>query len=245
MSGSYLKLVARAVEPRLRWFVRRVRRLGRQLAGREVWASRDLNIPYLQLGSDYGEHCVAPKGLSTDSIVYSLGVGRDVSFDLELINEFGCTVFAFDPTPESVAWVSRQDLPQEFIFSAVGVAHFDGDATFSPPENEQHVSHSMVAILEDRQTLTLPVRRVSSLMAERDHLHIDVLKMDVEGSEYGIIDDILGEGLEVYQILLEYHPGAIEDGVARTARSIDALRKAGYRVFRISPDGREYSLIRL
>jgi len=34
------------------------------------------------------------------AVVYSLGIGEDISFDLALIEKYGARVHAFDPTPK-------------------------------------------------------------------------------------------------------------------------------------------------
>jgi hypothetical protein len=49
-------------------------------------------------GTKYGGFYVYPDRLCQESIIYSFGVGEDVSFDLELIEKYNCHVFAFDPT---------------------------------------------------------------------------------------------------------------------------------------------------
>ena len=49
-----------------------------------------------------------------ESIIYSVGVGSNIDFDLALIKELKTEIFAFDPTPRSIDWVKEQDLPGEF-----------------------------------------------------------------------------------------------------------------------------------
>ena len=67
-------------------------------------------------GSEYGGWTICPSDLNRNSVVYSLGVGDDISFDISLIEKYGVTVYAFDPTPKSVKWVKSQRLPKEFNF---------------------------------------------------------------------------------------------------------------------------------
>jgi hypothetical protein len=62
-------------------------------------------VPCHGLGTEYGRHTVCTDRLGPDSIVYSFGLGEDISFDLELIERTGATVYGFDPTPRSIAWV--------------------------------------------------------------------------------------------------------------------------------------------
>ena len=55
-----------------------------------------------KLGTDYGGWYV-PTNLNLDekSIVYSGGVGEDISFDLVLSDKYKCNIFLIDPTKKS------------------------------------------------------------------------------------------------------------------------------------------------
>ena len=70
--------------------------------------------------------------LGTFDLVYSFGVGRDVSFDLSMIASHDARVCAFDPTPEARAFVSGSELPPSFEFFPWGLAAHDGEIEFEP-----------------------------------------------------------------------------------------------------------------
>ena len=40
--------------------------------------------------------------LNEDSIVYSGGVGEDISFDLKLQDKYNCNIFLIDPTQRAI-----------------------------------------------------------------------------------------------------------------------------------------------
>jgi hypothetical protein len=88
------------------------------------------------------------------------------------------------------------------------------------------------------------VRRLATLMRDLGHRSIDVLKMDIEGAEYEVIDDILGSRLQIEQILVEFHHRLPGVGIDRTRRAVRNLNEAGYRIFFASDTGEEYSFIR-
>ncbi len=104
----------------------------------------DVECPTLYLGSDYGGWCINPERISASSVVYSFGVGEDLSFDLALIERFGVSVHAFDPTPRSRQWVEAQSLPPQLEYHPFGIADSSGTAMFYPPANPEHVSHSLL-----------------------------------------------------------------------------------------------------
>ena len=218
----------------------RVHRRLRGLPGESVQLER----PFFELGSDYGGYAVCPNGLGPDSVVYSFGVGEDISFDLELIAAFGMNVHAFDPTPRSIAWARAQKLPEKFVLHEWGIADYDGIARFSPPENLEHISHTLLARSRSAGVpIEVPVLRLATTLERLGHARVDVLKLDVEGAEYDVIDDLLESKIDVSQLLLEFHHHLEGVPLSRTERSIRCLNAAGYRIFHASPSGREFSFI--
>ena len=194
-------------------------------------------------GSHYGGWEVASGQLSSGSVVYSFGVGQDISFDLALIEEFGLTVHAFDPTPSSIRWVHEQDFPSSFVLHEFGLADFDGEALFSAPLDSTHVSHTVLP----RPGVTrqaFPVRKLSTIMNALGHSQIDLLKMDIEGAEYSVIDDLAGSNIRPTQILIEFHHSHPGVGLEKTKAAVDKIRGVlGYRLFSISASGYEYGFM--
>jgi FkbM family methyltransferase len=170
-------------------------------------------------------------------------VGEEISFDLELIHRFGVTVHAFDPTPRSIAWVQSRTLPPEFVFHSYGIAGQDGLRRFSPPANQNFVSHTLLERDTPWPTVEVQVRRISSVQQILGHARIDLLKMDIEGAEYEVIDDLLAGPVPVRQLLVEFHHRWPEVGIAKTRTAIRKLNAAGYRIFSISPSGEEYGFL--
>lgn len=143
--------------------------------------------------------------LNKNSVVYSFGVGDDISWDLALLQEVGCDIHAFDPTPYSIEWVSKQQLPPQFHFHPYGVADYDGVAGFNPKMTHPNNKNLSMSIFKygNPPTIPLPVKRLSTIMKELGHDHIDVLKMDIEGTEYPVIRDM--KGIPIRQFLVEMH----------------------------------------
>jgi len=218
--------------------------LRRRLKGMP-WQTVQIDIEMVKLGSDYGGYWVCPDGLDSGSVVYSFGIGEDISFDLAFIERFGAKVHAFDPTPKSIAWLKRQAVPSELVLHEYGLADYDGMATFAPPENPDHVSHTVLERAKaSGPPIEVEVKRLDTVMAMLGHDHVDVLKMDIEGAEYGVIDHLVQEKDLPAQVLLEFHHHLEGVPLSRTERAISQLNDVGYRIFHVSDTGRELSLIR-
>jgi FkbM family methyltransferase len=214
------------------------RLMGRPRHGEQV------SLEKVHLGTRYGGYAVAPALLSAQSIVYSFGLGEDVSFDLAILERVGCTVHGFDPTPRSLAWVARQNLPASFHLHAVGLSDRDGTASFAPPENPAHVSHRIVPSDTKRDgTLVFEVKRLTTLMTELGHTRVDVLKMDIESAEYAVIDALAKSSVRPGQILVEFHHQMPGITLLQTEQALARLNSVGYRIFDCQPGGREFSLV--
>lgn len=229
-----------------RCLYRRVRRVVRCAAGRDIQFPVQIDVPTVKYGTDYGAWSICPRGLSSDSVVYSAGIGTDISFDLALVQHYGMTVHAFDPTPGSIAWLQAQRLPDRFLWQQVGLAGHDGQATFFPPDNPEYISHTILPRVEGSACdVHVEVRRVTTLMRELGHERLDLLKMDIEGAEYDVVDDILAEGIDIGQLLIEFHHRFPDVGIERTRQTVISLHAAGYRIFFASDSGEEYGFIRV
>lgn len=197
-----------------------------------------------RLGSSYGGWEIIEGSLKEESIVYYFGVGDDISFDLALIDDFGLTVHAFDPTQKSIAWVCKQSVPDRFILHEVGLADFDGEVMFRPPENPDYISHTALERPEtEDQSFSVPVKQLSSILTELGHTQIALLKMDTEGSEYEVIESLARTDIRPIQLLVEFHHRFPGVGLKETQRSLKQLREMGYKLFSVSDRGEEFGFV--
>jgi len=178
---------------------------------------------------------------SGGGVVYSLGVGEDTSFDKELIERYGVELHAFDFTPRSITYLEKNPV-SGMTFHPYGVAAKDGSLTFYAPYQEKNVSWSNVP--RDTRSETFPVKRLSTIMRELGHTHLDILKMDIEGAEYEVLEDMLLSGIRPNQLLVEFQHRFEGVGILRTKRILGKLKKEGYKIFFISDSREEFSFIR-
>ncbi len=190
-------------------------------------------------GSEYGGWAVQGT-LAADAVIYSAGVGEDISFDLAIIAEFGVTVHAFDPTPLALAWISEQSLSPQFKMHSLGLSGADGQIDLFLPNLPGHVSHTILPTGDPSRKVTVPVATVNSIMHMLNHTRVDLLKMDIEGCEYSVIETLIAASDVPSQLLVEYHHRALRMGVARTMLTHQLLTRRGYRLFFMSDLGDEF-----
>lgn len=201
--------------------------------------NNDLKIECIGPDQKGGWHMVT-NGISSDSIVYSIGIGSNITWDLALIERFGCVVHGFDPTPMSVDWVSKQTLPPQFVFHPVGLSNFDGTQTFFNAFKEGKYDMSVVRP-NTRGSHQLAVKTLKSMMKELGHNHLDVLKIDIEGLEYDVIPTLLD--VPVKQLMIEFHSRFFRFGFLKHWWARLRIRIAGYKL--VAVDGEDHIFYRL
>jgi FkbM family methyltransferase len=179
-----------------------------------------------RLGSAYGGY-VIPRGLvQPDWVCYSAGLGDDVSFEIELIRRYGCTVHGFDPTPAAIAGARAvAESEPRFVPLEYGLWSRDEELRLYAPKDAEHVSHSVANLQGTDDYLTVPVRGLSSVMDELGHDHVDFLKLDIEGAEYELLNALLDDGPRLQLLCVDVHK---VESIAAMVGLVQRLQSSGY-----------------
>lgn len=232
--------------------VRRVLRRGRyrwhQVIGREPWFRRDRSVAMVELGEGDGKWRLSLAYLpASGAVVYSFGVGDNLSFELGLADRVAADIRIFDPTPRSIRWLEGVSLPESIRFLPVGIADCDGTADFTLPAGHSVSYTAGASVVNDgseEPVVTGEVARLETLRERLGHERIDVLKLDVEGSEYAVIEDFLASGVRPDQILVEFHHRFTSHDAEDTRRAVARLRGAGYALIDVFYDDMNYVFLR-
>lgn len=180
--------------------------------------------PITKLGSRYGGWGVPIGGLGPASVVYSVGIGEDVTFDEALIRAVGCEVLAFDPTPKAIAYARSVEVPG-FHAYPYGLSDQDSKLWLFEPSRPEHASYSIYDRSGSGKGIWVDVRSLDSLMVELGHSHVDLLKMDIEGAEPPVLEAIVRSANRPTVVAVELE---CDEPVVRTVRRIRRLLSAGY-----------------
>ncbi len=122
-----------------------------------------------------------------------------------MIAQFEAEVHGFDPTPMSLEWLSRQQIPPAMHVSAVGISDHDGEEDFAFPHVAGWDDFS-VRRKSDR-LVRCRVARLATVIGNFGLQSVDIAKLDVEGSEYKVIADLGRSSVLPRQFLVEFHHG--------------------------------------
>ena len=194
----------------------------------------------LHLGGDardYGAWVVAADRLGPESVCCLAGVGEDITFDCALVTRFGCRACQLDPTPRAVHHVvelgrllARGDIdPADPVF---------GKYAGLTPEAFGRLTHHPLGLffrqtrLRVRTAFEAPCFAVADLPWLLGSERIDLLKLDIAGAEYPVVEALIEADLDVRQLLIEFDEGyrpLDRQFLTRMADCVTGLRRTGFR----------------
>lgn len=223
-----------------------IKKVLKRVLGRYAHIKKDVVCDKKWFGTEYGGFYVNPDLINESSIIYSFGIGEDVSFDRGLIDEYHCMVFGFDPTPKSINWCEQQILPEKFNLLKYGLANTTGRMTFNLPKNKNHVSGSVICHnnVSSMERIDVDMKCFKDIVMELGHDKIDIVKMDIEGSEYDVLESIIMSGVDINQIVVEFHERFFKNGREKTIKALEFLKKNNFLLFAVSDSYEELSFVK-
>ena len=198
-----------------------------------------------RIGEGYGAYVICDN-VPNNAVIFSFGIGEDTQFEEGMMRLYpDCTVYAFDPTPRSIEYVKPLNENKQFLFLPVGLSDKNETETFYMPMNEAYVSCSVV-MHEDvgRAELQVEMKELSTLMAHFKVEHIDLLKMDIEGSEFKVLPQIFSRKIYPSQICVEFHERYFKNPKKVFKTALNLLKKNNYHLVYVSENKEEFTFVK-
>ncbi|HYK38222.1 FkbM family methyltransferase [Alloacidobacterium sp.] len=171
--------------------------------------------------SSSSQWTIVIRDMSPDAVIYSGGVGGDVTFEQELIRRFGVEVHIFDPSP-----IARNTIAQahseHLHFEPIGLSG-SKEAKFSVGGGSDDKVWFKAGDGDAATCTSLPQE-----MEKNGHHSIDLLKIDIEGFEYEVLECCLAQDIPIKQICVEFHDFFPEIPKSKTKGMIRKLKSHGF-----------------
>jgi hypothetical protein len=89
-------------------------------------------------------------------------------------------------------------------FLSIGVLDDDVELPFYSPAKDEEVSCSIFNLHGRGQCFKARCYKLSSIMHQLGHDHLDLLKLDIEGSWRSVIPNIIEEGIKISVLCVEF-----------------------------------------
>ena len=181
-------------------------------------------------------------------IVYSFGIGEDLSFSDQLMKNVSPQIYAYDPTPRAIEYVKHHSLYQSesFHFFPYGLSDKDELSTFYLPVNDSHDCSGSVISCDHLkgQIINVEMKCLNTIIRKNRHTRIDLLKLDIEGAEFQVINSLKDCDVPIYQICMEIHDRFFDNGLEKLKDCLVTLRNMDYQLIAISYSEQELTFIR-
>jgi FkbM family methyltransferase len=164
---------------------------------------------------------IVTRGFHPDAVIYSGGVGEDITFERELIRRFGVRIHIFDPSPVAAKTIALANSDQ-LLFKPLGLAA-SSTAGFSVGGGTASSTWFKAGGSE-----ALACTTIGHEMQLNGHDSIDLLKIDIEGFEYEVLESCLSQRIPIDQICVEFHDFFPEIPRTKTIEMIRVLKFHGF-----------------
>lgn len=118
-------------------------------------------------------------------------------------------------------------------FFDYGLHTKDGIVKFYEPTNKEYVSYSAVKGMKSDNYINVNMKCLQTIMNELQHSNIDLLKIDIEGSECDVLEQMIKENIYPKYLSVDFDLGWHGEKIRDTQRCINTiklLQKKGYRI---------------
>lgn len=213
----------------------------------------------IKLGTNYGGWLI-PKNnnLNENSIIYSGGVGEDISFDIKLNSKYKSKIILIDPTQKAIKhfeecklYFNNKDYKfkgniqkdyykeienenpnlKDFLYINKGLWNKKDKLKFYKQKNENYISQSLINGMFSNNYEIVEVDSIKNIMTELNHKKIDLLKLDIEGAENIVLKQMLIDKIYPKYLCIEFDLLLKKKDINNsTYNIIKKLQNIGYKI---------------
>ncbi len=152
---------------------------------------------------DYGNYKLLKNKIPKNPIVYSGGVGTNISFDLELLRIHGGKVRLFDPTPSSIKYMHKFKNNKKIKFYPTALYHKNERVKiyFDPTNRVKSNSISNFLNFNKKSFYKVNAKNILYFVKKNKDQKIDILKLDIEGVAEDLLIHTLKNNIKPKQII--------------------------------------------
>jgi FkbM family methyltransferase len=214
-------------------------RLKRSLSRR--WKEWRLPRGFERLGTKYGGWWIMSSAIRKNPLLIDCGLGNDISFTTAFLQQFGGRAIGIDPNPAAIEYCTQHSppgmeiRPEAFWTKAGDTLTFHLPRPVSQlPKGADGVSGSLIASHTYAGDSALQVRTTSlDEILQAAHLtECDVLKLDIEGAEYEVLNDLCATGKVrmARQLLIEFHHHCTSHTLQDTLDAVAKVQSCGFNL---------------
>lgn len=175
-----------------------------------------------------------PKG--SKPVVYSFGIGNDITFDKAAADLYDVPIHMYDPTPGVAVFMEQFKDDKRLKFTQEGVFTEETEIKLYTSDVPGKLNSSLYPIHgKNGNYVMVRCRPLEDFVKANGHDHIDILKMDVEG----VADDVLlhmidKTDIRPKQIVAEFEVKQIENPITYLPKLITLMSKLmdnGYKIY--------------
>lgn len=271
MTGGLAHAQTLNVADRLRYLERKVDGSLNWLTDPQLWRQHQYHCKNLTDMGTSGEHHVCLDNFKTSEdparpcVAYDLGIRANPEFGASLLEQYGCKVHAYDPSDKAAQWWRGDDpgtIPAErlknsskghYLFHPQAAGGTDGPLMLFEFNWQQvsivHGEHDLTIDKKYRnlnqREFKVNAKTLPTMMKENGDDQMDFLKIDIEGSEYALLQhtfDTMGCP-PAGQITVEYHNFMLDEryGSSPEINAIhNLLNSCGFKSFMVRDHWRNF-----
>jgi FkbM family methyltransferase len=139
--------------------------------------------------------------INEESIFFELG-GFDGTYSSQILEKYSPISYIFEPSKKYYNLLKNNLKGEKIVIINKGLSDFEGDTYLVNTGDESFITSE-----HHKESQKIEVIKISEYISANNIPKIDLLNMNVEGSEYEILEDLISSGKinDIYHLQIQFH----------------------------------------